>query len=329
MRYAAKASVLPTPEPVQLKRMAKGCFVAVRHRVGSRRLSRLDELRAQGFTVYDWDGVTTQAILDGADRIVGVLAGRPEDPAWDGVVREANIAMHRARRRCRFRRPDVAHRRGSYPTLARGVSFGGGQRAPRGLKNSAGNASALSDLCADPAMRRIAGFGNHILATSSATTPDLRRPFNTSMYPAASFNFGPNSVCFEHTDSLNDPCNWIHITALGTFNPDKGGHLILYDLRLVIRFPPGSSILFPSALLRHGNLAVAGHEHRMSFTQYCAGGLMRWVACGGQTVASLKKNDPAGYAAYQASLSKRAGQCMARFSTPASLLQDIKGSGSN
>ncbi|KAI0833749.1 hypothetical protein BC628DRAFT_1414487 [Trametes gibbosa] len=89
----------------------------------------------------------------------------------------------------------------------------------------------------------------------------LERPFATSTYPAASFNFGPDAFCVEHTDQQNDPINWIHVAALGEFNPATGGHLILYNLHLAICFPPGSSILFPSAILRHGNVPVAAHEH--------------------------------------------------------------------
>ncbi|KAH9856696.1 hypothetical protein C2E23DRAFT_866065 [Lenzites betulinus] len=229
---------------------------------------------------------TTETLVDTHGRIIGVLAGRPNDPTWDGVVKEANRAMKEARAACSFRRADMAHRRGSYATLARGVSFGGGQRAPRGLNNSANNEQALAALCNNPAIRRIAGFGNNMLATYAPkiyrnmnrelesifqANHLLQRPFSNSMYPTTSFNFGPESLCVDHTDALNDPINWIHVAALGDFDPARGGHLVLSDLRLVIRFPPGSSILFPSAVLRHGNVAIGRGEQRMSLTQYCAG----------------------------------------------------------
>lgn len=48
----------------------------------------------------------------------------------------------------------------------------------------------------------------------------------------------------------------------------------------MIEFPPGALILIPSALLRHSNTMVRPSESRSSFTQYSAGGLFRWVACG-------------------------------------------------
>lgn len=50
----------------------------------------------------------------------------------------------------------------------------------------------------------------------------------------------------------------------------------------MIEFPPGSTILLPSAVLRHSNTAIQKHEERYSFTQYTAGGLFRWVDHGFQ-----------------------------------------------
>lgn len=69
---------------------------------------------------------------------------------------------------------------------------------------------------------------------------------------------------------------------MGNFDPRLGGHLVLWDLRLVIEFPPGSTILIPSAVLCHSNIAIRAGETRYSFTQYTAGGLFRWVDHGFQ-----------------------------------------------
>lgn len=46
---------------------------------------------------------------------------------------------------------------------------------------------------------------------------------------------------------------------------------------MIIEFPPGSLILIPSSVIRHGNTPVQEDERRYSFTQYCAGALFRWV----------------------------------------------------
>ncbi len=94
-----------------------------------------------------------------------------------------------------------------------------------------------------------------------------------SIFSCATFNFGPRTLCFRHTDSGNLPFGWCTITALGWFDPKRGGHLVLWDLKLIIDFPPGSTILIPSAILLHSNTAIAPGERRYSFTQYTSGGL--------------------------------------------------------
>jgi hypothetical protein len=113
--------------------------------------------------------------------------------------------------------------------------------------------------------------------------PSLRPNFLGSVFAACTFNFGPRAICASHLDFANLAWGWCAITALGNFDPDYGGHLILWDLGLVIRFPPGSTILIPSALIRHSNVPIRAHEQRGSFVQYTAGGLFCWVRNGFKT----------------------------------------------
>ncbi|KAJ7704272.1 hypothetical protein B0H14DRAFT_3099804 [Mycena olivaceomarginata] len=93
--------------------------------------------------------------------------------------------------------------------------------------------------------------------------PALLRNFShkVSVFAAATFNFGPRTVTFPHLDFANLAWGWCAITALGDFDPDRSGHLILWDLKLIIRFPPGSTILIPSALIRHSNTSIQAHEN--------------------------------------------------------------------
>jgi hypothetical protein len=118
----------------------------------------------------------------------------------------------------------------------------------------------------------------------------MRHNFVGSIFAACTFNFGPRAVCVPHIDFANLAWGWCAITALGDFDPDLGGHLILWDLRLVIRFPPGSTILIPSALIRHSNVPIRPHEHRCSFVQYTAGGLFRWIWNGFKTAEAWEKS---------------------------------------
>lgn len=120
--------------------------------------------------------------------------------------------------------------------------------------------------------------------------PCLRRNFAGNPFAAVTFNVGHNTVAYAHTDHLNAPNGWCVITAIGEYDHALGGHLVLSDLKLVIEFPPGSTILIPSALLKHSNTRLHDpeKEFRHSLVQYSAGGLFRWVACGHQSQKSFK-----------------------------------------
>lgn len=299
------------------------------------------------------DGRTPFKIVDTEGRVIGLLAGRPADPAWDNVASEAYAAMARAAKEATFSAKQKLHDRGNFATLAVGVSFGGGRtvrqcpprlfavtelyQVPGRVDNTPAHQKILSALCANPAIRRLAGFGSgeHVctgalyggvtraaamlstyaprifertqlrLKALCARHPSLRFNFDNSVYPATSFNFGPATVCVDHTDSANDACNWCHIVALGRFDCDKRGQIVFPDMKLAVRFPHGASIHIPSAIVRHGNTPIGPGEERMSMTQYCAGGLLRWVECGFRTVKTLEKEDPPAHQAYLAGLGDR------------------------
>ncbi|KAJ7770675.1 hypothetical protein B0H16DRAFT_1715332 [Mycena metata] len=102
-------------------------------------------------------------------------------------------------------------------------------------------------------------------------------PERYSVFTTATYNFGPVTVTLPHIDFGNLAWGWCAVTALGNFDPDRGGHLVLWDLKLIIRFPPGSTILLPSAILRHSNLKIGRNETRFSFTQFTPAGIFRWV----------------------------------------------------
>ena len=139
------------------------------------------------------------------------------------------------------------------------------------------------------------------------------------------FNLGPSTATVEHTDAGNVAYGWCAITALGNYNPEKEGHLILYDLKLIITFPPGSTVLIPSAVFRHGNtpLVEAG-SIRQSITQYCAGGLFRWTRYGFRTAKELLETDPSGRIRREADgdLQTKTSEALSLFSTLDSLATD-------
>lgn len=95
---------------------------------------------------------------------------------------------------------------------------------------------------------------------------------------------GPNTVALEHADTGNLASGGCPVTSGGDYDPKLGGHMVLFSLGIAVEFPPGSTVIIPSSTLSHGNTAIQPEETRVSFTQYCAGGLHRWVEYGYQSV---------------------------------------------
>ncbi|KAJ7811264.1 hypothetical protein B0H13DRAFT_1666908, partial [Mycena leptocephala] len=68
--------------------------------------------------------------------------------------------------------------------------------------------------------------------------------------------------------------------ALGKYAPIHGGHIIFWNLGLVVCFPPGATILFPAGLIRYSFVKVRPGEHRHAVLQWAGGGISRWLANG-------------------------------------------------
>ncbi|KIY53648.1 hypothetical protein FISHEDRAFT_32905, partial [Fistulina hepatica ATCC 64428] len=127
---------------------------------------------------------------------------------------------------------------------------------------------------------------NALLASDSS----LIRNFTCSVWAVITFNLGPQTITWRHRDVLNIPFGWCCVTALGRFDYKRGGHLVLWDFGLIIEFPPGATILLPSAIIEHSNVSISPGETCYSLTQYSAGGLFRWVEQGFQTQKSLDED---------------------------------------
>ncbi|KAJ7029513.1 hypothetical protein C8F04DRAFT_1264968 [Mycena alexandri] len=86
-------------------------------------------------------------------------------------------------------------------------------------------------------------------------------PFYPASAPSTSSNdsgtnYKKQAITVPHLDVSNLSRGWRAITALGWFDPDLGGHLTLWDLKLVRGFPLGATILIPSAMVRHSNCPI-------------------------------------------------------------------------
>ncbi|KAJ7770164.1 hypothetical protein DFH07DRAFT_686957, partial [Mycena maculata] len=238
-------------------------------------------------------------IVDADGRIIAALLGRPEGCDWDSVIEEMErvIAgvLRRGRKRRIFLSRNLRHRHGKFHLLSDGYSMGSGQRRPGNLAHSKEYQRLLRHFLENWAARRIAGFqssgvaryfpklSKYIAQTMLGIEDDqtgLRRPFKNSVYPGVTFNLGPDTVTAEHRDGHNLAHGVCPITSAGKFNHKTGGHFYMRQLKVVIKFPSGSSMAILSGAVDHGNTPISKGETRYSMTQYAAGALFCWAAYG-------------------------------------------------
>ncbi|KAF9013668.1 hypothetical protein BDZ89DRAFT_1222858 [Hymenopellis radicata] len=253
----------------------------------------------------------TRPILDASNRIIALLGGRPRDQPGKRTgfsFSDALALVSATLRRVMDALPYHAHRRGPCKERTMGASFGGGQTEPSILRQRSAEASFIQELLSCEGLARIAQWADFLFKTYQpeihsacmeslrvlvAALPHLEEPFGGGMpdrfWGGRTVNRGDSAqqarqgVTWPHTDQGNLAWAWCAVTALGNFDPKLGGHLILWDLGLVIEFPPGATILLPSALLTHSNVAIQQGEERDSVVHFTAGGLFRYVDNGCKT----------------------------------------------
>ncbi|KAJ2917968.1 hypothetical protein MD484_g2469, partial [Candolleomyces efflorescens] len=256
-----------------------------------------------GFRVLKNDGSNTFPIVAGSNRIFAVVVGRPkDDPSFLDSCVEAFDAMQSSCQDEAFKPHEIHHPRGDYAVVNTGVVYGQGLQAPCNL-NVGTHAAMVDGLLNNRHIRRLAIYASAAFSAWAPKVfkyykdhidplfermPHLRRIFDRSIFTSAAFNFGPNACTFAHRDCMNCPFGWCAIQSLGHFDHTLGGHLVLEELKLLLEFPIGCVVLIPSAVLTHANAAIRSGETRASFTQYCAGGLFRFVDNDYQTQAQLQ-----------------------------------------
>ncbi|KAJ7651889.1 hypothetical protein B0H17DRAFT_1215103 [Mycena rosella] len=196
-----------------------------------------------GMRYRNWLGfLSIPIVVDIHGRIIAVLGGMPRDLPGRKIVKDgATMLMADNAHRLSYSEEDLHHRRAQEPYPAE----------PGNLCNNPANTAVTDELLAHKYFKRLSDFANCLFRT-----------------------FVPLLFAFYQIQM------GILTAPLGYLDPDLSGHLILWDLKLVIRFPPGPTILIPSAIVRHSNVPVGPTESRFSFTQYTAGGLFRWIRNG-------------------------------------------------
>ncbi|KAK0439090.1 uncharacterized protein EV420DRAFT_1279737 [Desarmillaria tabescens] len=295
-----------------------------------------DDLRALGFSEVPWEGFDPRPIVDCKGRIVAVIAGQPRDPSYSAACMEVHDDILREGQTANFRK-NCHGRRGGFPAVNVGISYGKGQKVPSRLQNGV-LAGIINRLVGSEAVRRMASYASasynlwaprlhrhyeEHLSVLYEKLPHLRPNFPRSIFPCATFNFGGNVWTFKHRDIMNCPYGWCAITALGRFDHRRGAHLILWELKLFIQFPHGATVFIPSATITHSNTPPAEGDSRTSFTQFLAGGILRWVDNGFRTEKEMARQDPAAHAEMQKRKATRWEMGLGLLSTLDEILEPI------
>ncbi|RXW15946.1 hypothetical protein EST38_g9911 [Candolleomyces aberdarensis] len=274
---------------------------------------KLADYLAAGYRHEKWDGITPTPYQDAQNRVFMVLAGKLDDrdsrppglPSFDESCAEVATAILDAGEKAQFSPEELSHRRGNHGLGLHGIFHGNGTKKPCNLKMGR-HAELLKELCGDWHVKRMASFASSCfklwaprvfqeyhdkLSELQEHDVTLKMPFVKSVYPCVGFNFGPRVCTVPHRDHYNVPYGWCSIQSFGEFDHREGGHLVIHDLKLVIDFPAGSVILIPSATLTHSNTPVQEGETRVSMTQFCSGGLFRYVDNRFQTQDGLRETD--------------------------------------
>ncbi|KAF7346240.1 hypothetical protein MSAN_01851000 [Mycena sanguinolenta] len=301
MIHACTAAI-SAPRPSQLGpssyfgklRIASTGFVGIRDDGGG--LSPLKDFLAGGkhddFCLVKSSGIPDLLLMPRAESVLSMKVSLRRTNLWNQPVMPQPRTFEEALTQASFTNDDLDHCRGTHYQLLGGDSFGGGQRKPGAMVNNTINTTIFLSLISHPAFQLFAGFATGVFATWAPKTFEfylnymavfyntytyLSHPFLNGIWSSCTFNLGPCTATRPHRDHNNLAFGWCAIMVLGNFDHTRGGHLVLWDCKLIIEFPLGSTILIPSAAILHLNIPIHRNEHRYSFMQYTAGGLFRWV----------------------------------------------------
>ncbi|KAJ7098426.1 hypothetical protein C8R44DRAFT_889049 [Mycena epipterygia] len=307
-RQAPRAStiqdhVLPTaPIPTSLNAntlpTAHGAYAAKvetkEEKLGSKKRRSLRELLAMGFTLVSWNGFDLHLLVDSQGRIFVVLAGQPPDPDYAAAVERVFQLLKLEGTVAAFPASLRHHRCGLFAVLNVRLSYGKGQTTPSFLHNDE-YAHIVDHLMGNRDVKHMAIFASGRFLRTFVCLASIADAALSCLR-----TLGPPTLrllpvwTFRHRDVLNVPFGWCAIQAAGHFDPTLGGHLVLWDIGLVVEFPAGALILLPSATIAHSNIPVQEGDKHVSFTQFTASGLLCYVDNGFRTeeyAQLLKKKD--------------------------------------
>ncbi|KAF8177220.1 hypothetical protein BJ912DRAFT_857008, partial [Pholiota molesta] len=247
-------------------------------------------------------------IVDRNGLIIAHIAGALQDATYYKDAQDLFKIIVEESKLDTFSKGELNHKRGNFPAVNFGFTLPNGFKHPINLDYRR-HQEKIDRIRGCLGFRRISAFQNAAFAFWNpgvyeyqktrveqllAYDPTLKRTSPMTIFPTTACNFH-NVCCDKHHDTQNCPFGWCAITALGEFDHTVGGHLILWELKLIIEFPHGYTVLIPSATITHSNIPVADGDVRVSVTQYCSGNIFRYVENGFRTDKSLREEDRPRY----------------------------------
>ncbi|KAF7304234.1 hypothetical protein HMN09_00824400 [Mycena chlorophos] len=297
IRTSLASQTLPT---------AHGAYVAsledAKELYGSKKRWTLESLVERGFLVVPWDGKRRGRWWTPPVGCLGPWLDNQMTPATPRPLRGPSMPSF-ARDTLPNSPLEKKHRRGLFAAINVGVSYGQGQTKPSWLKSD--YEATAERLLANTDIQRMALFAS---ATFRLWAPRLYEYYLSHNKLLDALQASPALLglrVLRRRLQLRQEC--VDFPPPRRAQPSLwlGGHLILWDLKLVIEFPAGALILIPSATLAHSNIPVQNDETRTSFTQFTAGGVFRYVDNDFRTEEELQAQDPIAYEAMLAEKERR------------------------
>jgi len=101
----------------------------------------------------------SKLLVDSQGRIYAVLAGRPDDPTYTKAAEAAFQTLAEESSKANFVTKECNHKRGCFPAVSVGLSYGQGQLKPA-LLNTGKNTEMVERLIQNSNIQRIATFGS-------------------------------------------------------------------------------------------------------------------------------------------------------------------------
>ncbi|KAK7002262.1 hypothetical protein R3P38DRAFT_3215414 [Favolaschia claudopus] len=240
-----------------------------------------------------WSGKDVRVIAS-TRRAVTILAGRAQGFDWlTDIINPVNAHLEEEAAALRARNGP-----NNPLVLSAGVGTYFNERKasetpmiplPREIRDRAADALASMNLLSTVPMKRLVSFGNGLVETYCKKSarllkaqknallevdPDAYYPCDTSDFSVITFELGGPHRRTDHRGMPRtyEPGSWTVLTALGQYDPSKGGMIILWDLGWVITFAPGDTILLPAGVIRYSFVAVRPGETRYSMIQSAGNG---------------------------------------------------------